>query len=152
MDAGFAEADVILEHTFHTAITIMPLWSRNAVSPAFRDGAWKSMSARRSRIPTATKLPVPWAGRRSSVRVIGQLMGGGFGGKEDIAGQIHAALLANVTGRPVKLLFDRHESLLVHPKRHATQIRVKIGAKNDGRLTAVETRTVWRYRRLCLAG
>jgi xanthine dehydrogenase molybdenum-binding subunit len=74
-----------------------------------------------------------------SVRIVGQLMGGGFGGKEDIAGQIHAALLANATGRPVKLLFDRHESMLVHPKRHATQIRVKVGAKSDGRLTAVET-------------
>ncbi|MCU0486445.1 MAG: molybdopterin-dependent oxidoreductase, partial [Anaerolineales bacterium] len=44
-----------------------------------------------------------------------------------------------VTQRPVKLLFDRHESLLVHPKRHATQIRVKIGARKDGRLTAIET-------------
>jgi len=66
-------------------------------------------------------------------------MGGGFGGKEDVMGQIHAAMLANVTGRPVKLLFDRHESLLVHPKRHATQIRVKIGAKKDGRLVAAET-------------
>jgi xanthine dehydrogenase molybdenum-binding subunit len=47
--------------------------------------------------------------------------------------------LANVTKRPVKLLFDRHESLLVHPKRHATQIRVKIGAKKDGRLVAAES-------------
>jgi xanthine dehydrogenase molybdenum-binding subunit len=74
------------------------------------------------------------------VRIVGQLMGGGFGGKEDIAGQIHAALLANATGRPVKLLFDRHESLLVHPKRHATQIRVKMGAKKNGLLTAVETK------------
>jgi xanthine dehydrogenase molybdenum-binding subunit len=73
------------------------------------------------------------------IRIVGQLMGGGFGGKEDIAGQIHAALLANSTGRPVKLLFDRHESLLVHPKRHATQIRVKMGARHDGRLQAVET-------------
>ena len=73
------------------------------------------------------------------VRVIGQLMGGGFGGKEDIAGQVHAALLANVTGRPVKLLFDRHESLIVHPKRHATQIRVKLGAKKDGTLVAAQT-------------
>jgi xanthine dehydrogenase molybdenum-binding subunit len=71
--------------------------------------------------------------------VIGQLMGGGFGGKEDIAGQIHAALLAQASGQPVKLLFDRHESLLVHPKRHATQIRVKVGARTDGRITAVET-------------
>jgi xanthine dehydrogenase molybdenum-binding subunit len=67
------------------------------------------------------------------------MIGGGFGGKEDIAGQIHAALLTQVTGRPVKLLFDRQESFLVHPKRHATQIRVKVGAKKDGRLTAVET-------------
>lgn len=73
------------------------------------------------------------------VRVIGMMIGGGFGGKEDIAGQIHAALLAQVTGRPVKLLFDRQESFLVHPKRHATQIRVKVGAKEDGRLVAVET-------------
>jgi xanthine dehydrogenase molybdenum-binding subunit len=73
------------------------------------------------------------------VRIVGQLMGGGFGGKEDIAGQIHAALLANVTGRPVKLLFDRHESLLVHPKRHATQIKVKLGAKKDGTLVAAKT-------------
>lgn len=54
-------------------------------------------------------------------------------------GQIHSALLANATGKPVKLLFDRHESLTVHPKRHATQIRVKLGAKKDGRLVAAET-------------
>jgi CO/xanthine dehydrogenase Mo-binding subunit len=73
------------------------------------------------------------------VHIIGQLIGGGFGGKEDIAGQIHAALLARVTGRPVKLLYDRQESLIAHPKRHATQIRVKVGAKRNGRLTAVES-------------
>ena len=73
------------------------------------------------------------------VRIIGQFVGGGFGGKEDIAGQIHAALLAQATRRPVKLLFDRHESMLVHPKRHFTQIRIKAGVKQDGRLTAVET-------------
>ena len=76
---------------------------------------------------------------QSRVRVIGQLMGGGFGGKEDIAGQIHAALLANATRQPVKFLFDRHESLLVHPKRHATQIKVKAGVRRDGTLQAVET-------------
>jgi len=73
------------------------------------------------------------------VRVVGQLMGGGFGGKEDVMGQIHVAMLANVTQRPVKLLFDRHESLLVHPKRHATQIHIKLGARKDGCLVAMET-------------
>jgi len=73
------------------------------------------------------------------VRIVGTLIGGGFGGKEDIAGQIHAALLAKATGRPVKILWDRHESLMVHPKRHATQIRVRLGSDREGNLVAAES-------------
>ena len=73
------------------------------------------------------------------VRVIGTLMGGGFGGKEDIAGQVHAALAAQVTGRPVKILYSRQESLLFHPKRHSTIIRIKTGAMQDG--------SWWRWKR-----
>ena len=89
---------------------------------------------------------------KDRVRIIGQLMGGGFGGKEDVMGQIHAAMLAKVTGKPVKLLFDRQESLLVHPKRHATQIRVKIGARLDGTLTGCGNRALWGYRRVRFPG
>ena len=140
LEAGFAEADVVLEHTFHTPSMdhafIEPECSIAVPTPDGRMFIYVG-----SQIPYSDRLQVAkalgWPEQR--VRVVGQLMGGGFGGKEDIAGQIHAALLAVATGRPVKLLFDRHESLLVHPKRHATQIRIKIGAKKDGRLTAVET-------------
>jgi CO/xanthine dehydrogenase Mo-binding subunit len=64
------------------------------------------------------------------VRVKGTVMGGGFGGKEDIAGQLHAALAAQVTGRPVKVLYTREESLRFHPKRHATIIRMQAPAPN----------------------
>jgi len=74
--------------------------------------------------------------------VIGTLIGGGFGGKEDIMGQIHAALLAQATDRPVKILYDRAESLLAHPKRHATVVRIKTGARRDGRLVAVQAELV----------
>ncbi len=73
-----------------------------------------------------------------AVRIRGTVMGGGFGGKEDIAGQIHAALAAQITGRPVKILYTREESLRFHPKRHPTIIRVKTGATRDGKLVAVE--------------
>ena len=140
MDAGFAEADVILEHTFHTPTTdhafIEPECSIGVPTP---DGRMEIYVG--SQIPYQDRTQVArvmgWPEER--VRIVGQLMGGGFGGKEDVMGQIHVAMLANVTGRPVKLLFDRHESLLVHPKRHATQIRVKMGAKKDGRLVAVDT-------------
>ena len=137
---GFKAADLILEHTFHTQTTdhafMEPECSMAVPTPDDRMEIYVG-----SQIPYSDRNQVAralgWPEER--VRVIGQLMGGGFGGKEDIAGQIHAALLANRTGRPVKLLWDRHESLLVHPKRHATQIRVKLGAKNDGTLVAAET-------------
>jgi xanthine dehydrogenase molybdenum-binding subunit len=68
--------------------------------------------------------------------------GGAFGGKEDIAGQIHAALLAQATGRPVQLVFSRPESMRVHPKRHATTISIKSGATRDGRILAHHIRIV----------
>ncbi len=140
MDAGFAKADLVFEHTFHTPATdhafIEPECSIGVPLP---DGRMEIYVG--SQIPYQDKTQVARAlgWDESRIRVVGQLMGGGFGGKEDIMGQIHVALLANVTQRPVKLLFDRHESLLVHPKRHATQIRVKMGAMKNGRLVAVDT-------------
>jgi xanthine dehydrogenase molybdenum-binding subunit len=78
----------------------------------------------------------------TQVRVIGTLIGGGFGGKEDIAGQIHVAMLATVTGKPVKMLYSRQESLLFHPKRHATIIRIKTGA-SGWQTNRRASRTVW---------
>jgi len=140
MDKGFAESDVILEHTFHTATTdhafIEPECSIGVPLPNGRMEIYCG-----SQIPYQDRTQVArvmgWPEER--VRIVGQLMGGGFGGKEDVMGQIHVTMLANVTQRPVKLLFDRHESLLVHPKRHATQIRVKIGAKKNGRIVACES-------------
>jgi len=137
---GFAESDILLEHTFHTQTTdhafLEPECSIAVPTPEGRIEVYVG-----SQIPYQDRSQIArvlgWD--ESRIRIVGQIMGGGFGGKEDIAGQIHAALLANATKRPVKLLYDRHESLLAHPKRHATQIRVKIGAKSDGKITAVET-------------
>jgi selenium-dependent xanthine dehydrogenase len=76
------------------------------------------------------------------VRIIATAVGGAFGGKEDVSVQPLVALLAKHTGHPVKLVFTRQESILVHPKRHPTTIRIKLGASADGRLTAVEA-TIW---------
>lgn len=140
IEEGFTKADVILEQTYFTQTTDHAfLEPECSIAVPLDDGRMEIYVG--SQIPYADRNQIAkalgWSEDR--VRVIGQLMGGGFGGKEDIAGQIHAALLADFTGRPVKLLFDRHESLLVHPKRHATQIKVKIGAKRDGSLTAVKT-------------
>ncbi len=140
MEKGFAESDIVLERTFHTPSTdhafIEPECS---IARITEDGRFEisvgSQIPYADRSQVAAVLNVP----EENVRIRGMLIGGGFGGKEDIVGQIHAALLAWKTNRPVKILYDRHELLVVHPKRHATQIRVKIGAMRDGRLVAAET-------------
>jgi aldehyde oxidoreductase len=76
------------------------------------------------------------------VRVIHTPMGGGFGGKEDITVQILAALGAMLTGRPVKMVLPRSESMRISTKRHAMYMRYKSGVSADGRLVAVQARIV----------
>jgi xanthine dehydrogenase molybdenum-binding subunit len=140
VEAGLAEATLVLEETFHTPITEHAfLEPECSIARPLPDGRMEIVVG--SQIPYSDREQVArcLGLRHEQVRVIGTLIGGGFGGKEDIAGQIHAALLAQATGKPVKILYDRHESLLVHPKRHATQIRVRIGASGDGHLMACET-------------
>lgn len=123
LEAGFEEAEVILEHVFHTPIMDHAfLEPECSVARLTEDGRMEIYVG--SQIPYGDRNQVAralgWPEDR--VRIVGQLMGGGFGGKEDITGQIHAALLTHATGRPVKLLFDRQESLIVHPKRQKEEI------------------------------
>ncbi len=138
-EKGFAESDETVEYTFHTPASDHFFMEPECSICVPREGGFDLYVG--SQIPYSDRQQVAAAlgVLEEHVRVRGQRAGGSFGGKEDIAGQIHAALLAQKTGRPVKLLFTRRESLLVHPKRHATQIRVKLGAMKDGTLIAAET-------------
>ncbi len=86
--------------------------------------------ADRAQIAASLALPV------EQVRLVHMPTGGAFGGKEDIHTQIHAALLAQVTQRPVKLTFSRAESLRVHPKRHPTVISLRTAASREGDILA----------------
>ncbi|MBK8595356.1 MAG: selenium-dependent xanthine dehydrogenase [Holophagales bacterium] len=72
------------------------------------------------------------------VKVISAYVGGGFGGKEDLIVQHHAALLAWNLKAPVKLTLDRQESIRVHPKRHAFEMDYVVAADAAGRVTAVK--------------
>ena len=147
VEAGFARADVIIERTYRTPMTehaFMEPECSIGVPAGFVD----PVHGAHDKLTIYVGSQIPYSDRQQTakslgldpeeVRVKGAVMGGGFGGKEDIAGQIHAALAAQRTGRPVKFLYSREESLRFHPKRHATIIRVKTGATRDGLLTAVE--------------
>ena len=74
------------------------------------------------------------------VKVQNALVGGGFGGKEDMTVQHHAALLAYVTGRPVKVRLTRAESLLIHPKRHHFVMDFTMGCDENGKILGVKAK------------
>ncbi len=136
---GFARADLVMEHTWRT-----PTQEHAFIEPE----AALAVPGADGRITVFVGSQIPFQDRRqiaeslalpeTKIRVVGTVVGGTFGGKEDIAAQIHAALGAYHTGRPVKLVFTRRESMVFHPKRHATTIRLKTGMRRDGTLLAVQ--------------
>jgi len=157
---GFAEADVIIDRTYRTPTTehlfLEPecaIGVPAGYNPAGFGGvcdpdAARGETAMHDKTSIYVGSQIPYLDRDQAaaalgvepeqVRVIATLMGGGFGGKEDVAGQVHVALLSEATQHPVKMLYSRQESLLFHPKRHATVIRIRTGATRKGQLTAVE--------------
>lgn len=74
----------------------------------------------------------------SKVRITLISTGGGFGGKEDMTVQGHAALCCWLLKRPVKLVLTREESIRMHPKRHPVFMDIKVGCNKQGKLTAIE--------------
>ena len=74
------------------------------------------------------------------VKVQNGLVGGGFGGKEDMSVQHHAALITYCTGKPVKVKLSRAESLLVHPKRHHFEMDFTMGCDENGKILGVKAK------------
>ena len=70
--------------------------------------------------------------------------GGGFGGKEEFPSVIglHAALLAGKAGRPVRMIYDRHEDIAATTKRHPAIVRHRTGVTHDGKLVAQDIEVV----------
>jgi len=138
VEAGFASADVVVEREYRTPAADHAFLEPEAgVARIDEDGTLVIYVG--SQIPfgdrqqVAQSLGLPL----EQVRIVPMQVGGAFGGKEDISVQIHVALAAWLTKRPVKLVYTREESLIAHPKRHATCIRLKTGAMRDGHLVAL---------------
>ncbi|MEG1988790.1 MAG: selenium-dependent xanthine dehydrogenase [Oscillibacter sp.] len=76
------------------------------------------------------------------VKVKNMLVGGGFGGKEDVTVQHHAALIAYLSGRPVKVKLTRQESILIHPKRHPMEMEFSLGVDENGIIQGVAAEVI----------
>jgi xanthine dehydrogenase YagR molybdenum-binding subunit len=137
--AGFAEADVVVERSFRTPCEIQaPMEPHGSVArwEGNRLTVWDSTQGVYSvQEGLAQALGLPMA----NVRVIGHYMGGGFGSKLELGKYtVMAALLSRTTGRPVKIFLPREDCFRITGNRPGNTITVKIGAKSDGTLTAID--------------
>jgi len=139
VEQGFAESDVILEREFCTCPQ-KPLPIENFCTLAAPDGAegltiWSTQQCvfgNAGGIAKVLQMPL------SKIRVICPAMGGGFGEKNQLGTEPVTALLAKITGLPVKLELTTEESLMFTGTKHPMYFKMKLGAKRDGTLVALQ--------------
>jgi CO/xanthine dehydrogenase Mo-binding subunit len=144
VDSAFSQADVILEQEYHTPAQehayLQPEAGLGYIDDQGRvtvvvAGQWTHED--QEQIAHALDLPL------EQVRVIYPAIGGAFGGREDMSVQIVLALAAwrlqqQGINRPVKIIWDREESIIGHHKRHPYVIKAKWGATKEGKITTAE--------------
>lgn len=141
MKEGFAQADRIFEACYEVpAIHHAPMETH--VSISYFDAGGKltvrtpsqDVFGQRKNLAKIFGLPM------NKVRVVSPAMGGGFGGKIDLVTEPVGALLSMKTGKPVKISYNRAEDIQSGTTRHAEQIHIKTGVKQDGQITACDYR------------
>ncbi len=142
VEAGFAEADVIVENTFKT-----PFQEHAFLEPEVGLAWIDENDVVNIRVSTqviehfravADAIDVP----HNKVRIRGAMIGGGFGGKEDMTVELYLALLAKQTQRPVRLEYTREDSFVGHGKRHPFKLTYRTGVTNEGKITAVDVQII----------
>jgi 4-hydroxybenzoyl-CoA reductase subunit alpha len=141
VEDGFAEADLVREETYHC-----PEVCQNQMETHAALAEWDPV---RGRMTVHASTQVPYYVHlmlsqildleMSRIRVIKPFVGGGFGCRtEALNVELIVALLARKCGGTVRLVVNREETFITHRGRPETDIRLKMGMKRNGRITAVE--------------
>jgi CO/xanthine dehydrogenase Mo-binding subunit/aerobic-type carbon monoxide dehydrogenase small subunit (CoxS/CutS family) len=141
---GLASSDLVVEQNFDTqAVEHAYLETEAGLAYVDHDGVVtiqspsQNITHHRHMMSRILALPV------NKVRMIMSPVGGGFGGKEDMIYQGMLALLAMKSGRPVRLVFTREESIATTAKRHPSRTAYKLGLMKDGRIVAADIRIIY---------
>ena len=143
IDAVLAASDVVIDHVYHTKAC------QQAMMETFRTycsidtyGRLNVLSSTQivfhARRNIANALHIP----KSMVRVAKPRIGGGFGSKQTGCCEIFVAFVTQQTGRPSYCCYTREETITAGNSRHQMQMTVKLGAMNDGTITAIDLHTL----------
>ena len=145
VERGLAEADVVLEGVYDVGHQEQLYIENNGmIAERTRDGGLFVRGSLQCPYYVHKALMKAFALPEDRVRVLQDVTGGGFGGKEEYPSMIagHAALLAWKSGKPVRIMYDRIEDIAATTKRHPARMRVRAGVQRDGTLTAFDVDVV----------
>ncbi|SDU22642.1 xanthine dehydrogenase family protein molybdopterin-binding subunit [Desulfobacula phenolica] len=143
VETEFARCDCVVDRVYHTKP------NSQAMMETFRtysylDHAGRLTLVTSTQIPfhvrriTAKALDIP----KAKIRVIKPRIGGGFGAKQTVISELFPAIVTLKTGKPAKMVFDRHESFTASTSRHEMIIRVRAGADRHGNILAIHIDTL----------
>jgi CO/xanthine dehydrogenase Mo-binding subunit len=144
-DAAFAAADLILEGEYRVGHQEQLYIENNAmIAVPNDDGGVTVTGSLQCPYYVHTALKRGLGIDDTQARVVQAETGGGFGGKEEYPSMLalHASLLAGKAGRPVRMIYDRHEDIAATTKRHPAIVRHRTGVTRDGRLIAQDIEIV----------
>jgi CO/xanthine dehydrogenase Mo-binding subunit len=143
VDNEFRRAAVVVENTYKTGRQ-MHMYLETEAGVAMLDENERLVLYSGGQSPYRDQMQISRALgiKPEEIRVISTPVGGAFGGKEENTVQIHLALLARKTRRPVKMVWTREESGVVGMKRHPMVVTMKTAADKEGRLLANQVRIV----------
>ncbi len=136
-DAALARADVVVEGAFTTGFVEHGYIEPEAGFAEIVDGRVEIHVCTQAPVMNLDALETILGLERAKIRILPTAVGGGFGSKLDLSVQPFLALGALKTGRAVRMAYSRTESLQSTTKRHPADIRLKIGATKDGKLSGL---------------
>src|SRR5215471_6330284 len=141
---GFAEADVVVERTFRTQVVHQGYLEPDSEAAWVReDGSVIVWANTQTTFTQRQDLALLLDIRLSKIRVVPTEVGGAFGGKESVRVSTLCVALSRKAGRPVRMTFSREEVLRATGPGSATVSTIKIGARHDGTITAIQAHLVY---------
>ncbi len=143
LEVAFAKCKYIVEETYHTKA------NQQTMMETFRTYTYMDTYGRLNVVSStqvtfhvrrilATALDIP----KSRIRVVKPRIGGGFGAKQTVVTEVYPALVTMKTGRAAKIIYTREESMIASSPRHEMEVRVRIGADEEGMIKAIDVYTL----------
>lgn len=143
LEEAFSNSDLIIEEEYDTQAQAQSMME-NFSTYTYLDDRERLVIVSSTQVPFHIKRQVSHALgiAYNKVRVIKPRVGGGFGAKQTLCAEFYPAFVTYKTGKACKLIYNRKESMTASNSRHAMNLKVKLGAKKDGTINAININAI----------